>query len=186
MALSTLYQTQTNPTARPVLRIPRVPKRRRVIQRQTFEPTIHMRYTHPDTGDKVFGIVPPIDGVPISASAPITLTHGWQSKTGGMGVSHIWHGHAEDVIQHGGEAIADVPRFVADIIQPGTPILRLENEGHQLRLGVYRAGVGLVVLGPKRCGYHWRWLVITAYKPMTFAPRNQVGLIEETPQDISA
>jgi hypothetical protein len=185
MAYCEQYQTQTKPTARPVLRVPRVRKPRRVIQRQTFQPTLHTRYAHPDTGDKVFGIVPPIDEVPISASAPITLTHGWQSKTGGMGVSHIWHGHAEDVIQHGGKEITDVPRFVADIIQPGSPILRLENEGHQPRLGVYRAGFGLVVLGPKRCGYHWRWLVITAYKPVAFTPRNQVGRIE-IPQGVPA
>ncbi len=69
-----------------------------------------------------------------------------------MGVCHIWHRHAEDVIQYGGATSADVARFVADIIQLETPILYLENEDNQARLGVYRAGVGLIVFGPKRCG----------------------------------
>jgi len=95
--------------------------------------------------------VSPIAGVPIAASASISLTHGRKLKTGGMGVCHIWRRHAEDVIQYGGATSADVARFVADIIQLETPILYLENEDNQARLGVYRAGVGLIVLGPKRC-----------------------------------
>jgi len=102
-----------------------------------------------------------------------------------MGVCHIWRRHAEDVIQYVGATSADVARFVADIIQLKTPILYLENEDNQARLGVYRAGVGLIVLGPKRCGYHGRWLVIIAYKPMAFTPRNQVSCIEK-PKGIPA
>lgn len=177
MAHCEQYQTQIKPTTRPLLRAARVPKRRPLVHRDTFAPTRHTRYAHPDTGSKHFGFVPPIVELPIAKCAPITLTHGWQSREGGLGACHIWHGHAQDVIQHGGTGIADIPRFVADIIQPGTPIFRLKDEDEQVRLGVYRAGVGLVVLGPKQCGYLWRWLVITAYKPVAFNRRRPVGHI---------
>ena len=178
MAHCELNQPKKKSTSRPVLQLARTPKRfeRRVpVMRRVLPAFQHTRYIHPYTGAHHFGFVPAIAGLQ-PTYAPIVLTHGWQSqKHSGMGAHHIWYRHSGDAAQHGAQ---DITCFVADIIQQGTPIFRLQDEHGEARLAVYRSGVGIVVLGPKRQGTLWRWTVITAYKPTNFIPTTPVAHIE--------
>lgn len=182
MASYQQYQTTNKPKNRPVLRLARVPEglgRRVPVDRRVLPVFQHTRYVHPDTGEEHFGFVPPIPGTPTEDYAPIILTHGWQSDDySGMGAAHVWHRHAEDASQHGAEDVSDVGRFVADVIEQNAPIYRLRDERGEARLGIFRPGIGLVVLGPKRQGNLWQWRVITAYKRSSFDPETAVGHVD--------
>lgn len=147
-------------------------------------PTFFTRYPHPITKNKHFGLVPPIKGLAVPfCAAPIVLTHGWQTKAeNGMGVCHIWEEHASELRALGYASIEDVPVFVARVVKAGTKIIRLPDERGQVRLGVHNHLVGIVVLGPKRCGCEWEWRVITAYDPSWFWAGDTVGHVQAVSQ----
>ena len=143
-------------------------------------PTFYTRYPHPHSGNRHFGLVPQIRGLAEpQCAAPIVLTHGWQTEeASGMGVLHIWEGHEKELRALGYGSPADVPDFVARVVKPGARIIRLPDERGEVRLGVHNHRVGIVVLGPKRCGWQWEWRVITAYDPMWFYGGDIVGRVQ--------
>lgn len=145
-------------------------------------PTPMTRYAHPQTGNRDFGFVPPINGlVQARDSAPIVLIHGWQTGAeNGMGVCHIWAEHTQELRRLGYGSAKDVPDFVARVIKPGASIFRLSDECGKPRLGVQNP-IGLVVLSPKRHLGVWEWRVITAYDPTWFWERYPVGRVQSAP-----
>ena len=180
------FESLARKPKRPILSLPNRPSAIRQCPRYkaaNAPRTIHTRYPHPQTGDKHFGFVPSITSLPHHLRmAPIVLTHGWQTENeSGMGVVHIWRGHEAELraLDYGSEE--DVPDFVARVVKPGAKIVHLPNERGQVRLGVHNHLIGLVVLGPKRCGWAWEWRVITAYDPIWFCCGKAVGCVQAAP-----
>lgn len=182
MGKTEYFETFGRTARRPILSLPNassVNQPSLPSKAATAPPTYNTRYPHPVTGIKNFGLVPPIKGLaqPLCA-APIVLTHGWQTEAeSGMGVCHIWKQHASELRAFGYGSVEDVPDFVARIVKPGASIIRLPDERGEVRLGVYNNLVGIVVLGPKRCGRDWEWRVITAYDPTWFCAGDTVGRV---------
>lgn len=126
---------------------------------------------HPTNGTYYFGMIPEkrIRGILIPG-APIVLKRGKHSGRGGFGVAHIWARHERELRLKGHDGIDDVPRYVADIVRPGSAVFCEFERIRDMRVTVVRTSTGVAVLEHKDMGEDPHYSVVTA-----FAQRNAHG-----------
>ena len=142
------------------------------------------RLLHPDTGEETFGIVPKMisRGETIDEGRVILRIGRHKGPNRGFGVNHIWDEHHPDLIKLGYHTIHDTVKFVAKIIQPGTPIFcEFSDLRGKHRPTVLRTSIGLVILEPVILGDgELVYSVVTAYKKR-FAAGTKIGAIKKAP-----
>ena len=106
---------------------------------------------NPNTGTTVFGTLPDLTlpGGTIIPAGDILLKEGtiWREHGGaygGFGMKHIWKDHHIELHLHGYTSMDDVPRFVSDVIQPGSEVFYEGSRGQ--RCNVLRSSLGIVIL----------------------------------------
>jgi len=122
--------------------------------------------SHPD-GGTIFALVAGVSNSKITIhQGPIILRVGTAQK---FGLEHIWARHGIALRQIGYQQKVDIPRYVADLLQPGTSVLlQLGTQWERKRLLAIRGALGIAVLEEQEIrnlgiGYS----VVTAY----LAPR---------------
>ena len=171
--MHTTYHTPTPPTVseskRPILRLtnpptsPIVPSFRYKIS--IILPHSENLVPHPTTRHPIFGYVPSLPMLTgKDCQLPVVLSKGYQSADGrGMGAAHAWEGHQKDITALGGQSAEDTALLVERIIKDGTPIYYEEAYRSKTKLVAHLPGVGSVILGLFKFGWHRRWQVITAH-----------------------
>lgn len=126
---------------------------------------------HPSNGTYYFGRVAEknVKGIVIPG-APIVLKLGRHSPRGGFGVHHIWARHKAEILARGYSAEADVAKYVAEIVCPGSPVYCEFGHIRAERVTVVRTRIGVAVLEHKTSGEETHYSVVTA-----FAQRNPHG-----------
>ncbi|MES0197004.1 hypothetical protein [Mesorhizobium sp. M0011] len=126
---------------------------------------------HPSNGTYYFGRVEEknVRGVAIPG-APVVLKLGRHSARGGFGVRHIWARHKAEVLACGYVEEGDVPKYVAAIVCPGSPVYCEFGHIGDVRVTVVRTKIGIAVLEHKIRGDDIHYSVVTA-----FAQRNPHG-----------
>lgn len=123
---------------------------------------------HPD-GLKCYGKIPEIDAQgDVIPAGDIFLRAGRHTGPNrGFGVRHIWAEHERELTRLGYDTVNEVPRFVRDIIRPGTPIYcEFSHPGGKHRPTILKSSLGIVVLEPKEATDNrsgWIYVVVTAY-----------------------
>ena len=121
---------------------------------------------NPATNDIVFGVIDEMKGPRyILLGADIWLKRGRHSGLqGGFGATHIWEEHRAEMARRNFYSFEEVPAYVAEIIQPGTPVYCEFNQmsGHP-RLTVFRSARGVAILELKQMRDGDHYSVVTAY-----------------------
>lgn len=134
---------------------------------------------HPTNGTCYFGVIPEktVRGI-LVPGAPIVLKLGRHSGRGGFGVRHIWARHERELLSRGHTCIDDVPKYVADIVRPGSPIFCEFQQIREMRVTVVRTSTGVAVLEHKAIGEDRHYSVVTAFSQRN-AHGTRIGTVGE-------
>lgn len=103
---------------------------------------------NPNTNTHIFGEIPEIiTGKSYFQRGEIYLREGEHIGINrGFGAVHIWEAHEKQLTKLGYQSIADVPKFVSDIIFPGAPI-HCEFSGiGKHRISIIKSSIGVAYL----------------------------------------
>jgi hypothetical protein len=125
---------------------------------------------HPTNGTLHYGRILAVTsrGVFIPGG-PVVLKVGKHRDPGGFGAEHIWGKHAVELVKIGYAVPEDVPKYVAEIVRPGSPVHCEFDTLRDTRVTVVRTTHGVAVLRYEDIA-GGRYSVITA-----FAQRNAHG-----------
>jgi hypothetical protein len=120
---------------------------------------------NPGTGLCSFGVVPGLKlaGL-VLAEAEIHLPMGRHiGPNRGFGVRHIWAEHRIEMVQAGFHSEAEVPLYLLEIVQAGTPLFFEGASWHQTRLMAVRSARGTAVIEFRDRREGPVWSVVTAF-----------------------
>ena len=120
---------------------------------------------HPTNGTFIFGEVPEMNsrGIILKAGGIILTAGRHIGPNRGFGAAHIWIEHEREMAKLGLTNSAQVPEFVAMIIQVGTPLFFGGDSMRSPRLMAVRAATGMAILEFRERRMDPVWSVVTVY-----------------------
>ncbi len=96
----------------------------------------------------------------------------------GFGIVHIWKEHAMALKKIGYDNSTNVPRFIADIIKPNSPIhCEFNNLKGKHKIAVVRSTLGIVILEKKQDGDNIVFYSVVTAFDKKFAHGTKIGTV---------
>ena len=120
---------------------------------------------NPRSGSYIFGNVPQIKSKnDIIPTGDIFLFQGKHvGPNRGFGAIHIWREHAKEMAQIGLTSFDEVPNFVSNIVQIGTPLYFGDRYSRKIRLMAVRHVSGTAILECIQRNDGTIWSIVTAF-----------------------